>query len=76
MSPTNNDGNKQWETYRLYVTMGISKLEEQNQEILEKLNGLEKELAVHKVKSGFWGALMGALVALGTKFFTLGGGSH
>ena len=68
-----NESKEQWESYRLYVTMGISKLEEQNQEILSKLNSLERELAVHKVKSGFWGALMGALVAFASKYFSTGG---
>lgn len=64
---------KAWESYRLYVTLGLTKLEQQNTEILNELQTLKTELAVHKVKSGFWGALMGAIVALSVKMF---GGGH
>jgi hypothetical protein len=55
--------------------MGLAKLEEQNEQILKEVSSLKTELAVHKVKSGFWGALMGAIVAIGSKLL-MSGSSH
>jgi len=33
-------------------------------------NDLKIDLATHKIKSGFWGALMGFLAAITSHFFT------
>ena len=53
-----------WNQHRLLITHSLDRLEAKVDIVLEKQQKLEKDLEVHKVKSGFWGAFMGGVMAL------------
>jgi hypothetical protein len=54
----------EWSEYRLLLLDGLEEVKVQQERMLEKLNTIEKEIAVLKFKSGLWGTLAGAIAAI------------
>lgn len=67
-------GDKNWSESELYVRETLRALNEKVDVIQSDLNDIKTDLATHKVKSGFWGAVSGMFITLAAKFF--GGGTH
>jgi hypothetical protein len=64
---------RNWSESELYVRETLKTLTEKVDIIQADVQEIKTDLATHKVKSGFWGAVSGVFVSLAAKFF---GGHH
>jgi len=61
----NDVRNGDWQAWRRYVIEALSDIREEQKETQKSINKLAVELAVLKVKAGFWGSVAGVVVAAG-----------
>lgn len=60
---------RDWSESELYVRETLKGLVEKVDEIQENVSEIKADLASHKVKSGFWGALSGIAVTISARMF-------
>jgi hypothetical protein len=59
-----DEENGDWQSWRRYVIETLRAIHQEQRNQGERIEALRVELAVLKVKAGFWGALAGVLTAV------------